>query len=215
MNSIEKTALSTAEKLRRNSKKCIYHPFDIDLLGGWRAFSERLQEEYCSASAKIFLGMVCPICKGNDFSLGWGTYKNVTSCPACGTKLEPFWSESRTRHRFTQQAFPMGVLAFHNANLVGFTWGFEKALPTEDKPGFYIEMVVLDKAYRNSRLGLSAMSGMFASIESALKELNYAYIFVRTFKVKNQVSKWLEIQQYSKACDCPEDATRILYKKLL
>lgn len=213
MNSVQKDPLTTAEKLKLNSKKCIYYAFDIDKLGGWKNFSNRLHQEYCMDDSTIFLGRVCPNCKGNDFSLSWGTYKNIVNCPDCECQLESFWSETRTKHRFTQQAFPLGVLAFHNDQLVGFTWGFEKTIPTEKASGFYIEMVVLDKQYRNSRMGLSAMSGMFSYLENALQKHQYPYIFVRTFKIKNQVSKWLGIQKYNLECACPEDANRVLFMK--
>ena len=206
---------SLADKLKERSNKLLYRKFDIEQLGGWSMFSKRLHEEYGTKTSNIYLGMVCPACKKNDFSLGWGTYKSLINCPDCNGKLGSFWSEPRTKYRFSQQELSLGVVAFNGAELIGFIWGFEKTIPTEDKPGFYIEMAVINKEYRNSILGQSGLYGMFLSIEKSLKELNYPYIFTRTFKKKNLITKWLRMFEYPRECQCSEDPSRILYKKLL
>jgi hypothetical protein len=215
INTAQKSPQTTVDKLLERSSSLIYRQFDVEQLGGWGMLSNRLHEEYCSKNATIYLGMVCPACKGNDFSLGWGTYKNVIYCPDCGSQLGSFWSESRTKHRFSQQISPLGVTAFNGADLVGFIWGFEKTILTEDKPGLYIEMVVLDKKHRHSKLGGSAILGMFLSIEKILKDLNYPYIFVRTINREFMVTRWLKMLKYVQECECQEDSSRILYKKML
>ncbi|MDK2594305.1 hypothetical protein [Pseudoalteromonas obscura] len=154
--------------------------FTLSNIGGSKALANYLHAAYCEQDAVVNLGLVCPHCKGNNFSVSTDTYHNLTHCPICNSELVSFWSPSRTEYYFTSKINSLGYLAFHNGQLVGLIWGFPKSFKNSTKLELYADLLVIDKSLHKSKTGMGLICRLKQHFENSARAHGYSHWLGRT-----------------------------------
>lgn len=145
---------------RKNSVRIT--PLDIGRAGGYSFFAKWFVRFYSLGPWNE--AWVCPGCKPTDDFGPAHRYpldSELTSCSACGTPFEQFWSPDRTR-RYIESAMSRagfrGRVARVERHTVGWIWGYEVSprdvavqehlLPTDFETGFYIDRIATLPGYR-------------------------------------------------------------------
>ncbi|MBE0366986.1 hypothetical protein [Pseudoalteromonas aurantia] len=193
-----------------------YVPWHINVIGGIEGLSHYLHHAYCTDDSAVYLGWVCPQCKGNDFSLSKAVYRNREYCPVCTTKLTSFWSLQRTQYYFMHAQQPFGYFATKHLEVQGLIWGYKKPLHNLSNEVFYIDMVVINKSLHKTKTGISIVLNLIKTLSNYAAQQGFDYLAGRT-QVDNSplisVFKLIDAQIFGP--DPTEPKTRTLWIKPL
>ncbi|MDK1289364.1 hypothetical protein [Pseudoalteromonas umbrosa] len=168
------------EKMTSRAAHLDYKAFSLESIGGIDVLVDYLHQAYCENDSVVQLGHVCPHCKGNEFNVSTETYRDKTHCPICDTPLVSFWSKPRTQHYFSSKRNSLGYLAFDQGKLIGLIWGFPRTLPSNTKPGLYADMIIINKKFHKTKLGMGIIFKLTEHFLSGAKAQGYCHMIGRT-----------------------------------